>query len=276
LLTTVAAFFTHKQLSPANMSSHFCSSQKSFDLTTRAAFLIQQKIINETVEILRSCLLVVVEATKTYNKCVGSNASQTPNCPFHDMPPHLNHNNHNFHGGNAYCEVACTDPAPPIKIGGATNESNNLASRVEMFNRALLTPSCFESMCTPQNQAIVAAIAFYNMGLVRHRMESNGDAQHFYTQLKKCTVWPWCRCPQKPCFPVSNDLVKEHILFAVVSIKYHIHAYFFDREEAHECRVYLGVKLPLYPHILSKEDYLFVGMDILLSDPNVLEAAAAA
>jgi hypothetical protein len=252
-----------------------CPSQKSFELNTRAVSLIQQNRNVEALASLRSCLLSILETTKTNKNFVDSIEMQMPNFPFHEMPPLLNHDDARLNGANAHCDVVCTVPVPPIKIGAVINESSSLASRVEMFNRAIVTPSSFECMCTPQNQELMAAVVFYNLGLVHHR---NGVEWRCSVTLHKALeLYNIAEASLSPeALPHINDLVKEHILFAVVSNMCHIHTYFFDRDAAHECRVYLRDKLPLYPYILSKEDYLFVSMNILLSDPNALEAAAAA
>jgi len=148
------------------------------------------------------------------------------------------------------------------------------ASVFAIFNRAIVVS--WDSILTTKQEdcgSLVAAVSFYNIGLLYHREGvERGCTEHLAQALKEYEM--------AYATLLLNELppstVLDLVLFGLANNMGHIYAHFFDTNQSRNCRNYLIQRINNYSELLSREDFSFVSVHILLADPALFQLAPAA
>jgi hypothetical protein len=162
-----------------------------------------------------------------------------------------------------------TEDVPALKNADMETSPDNMFA---LFNRAII----LSSVSTPNArssayEATVASVFMYNIGLVYHR---DGIERGCSALLRKAlNAYERAR---KSLHKSQAGSIFDLILFALLNNMGHIHSHFFDKQEADACRRCLYQNYSKCSRILSKEDFAFFFMNILVMKADLLQFAPAA
>ena len=254
------------------------SSQLLLEMNNQAVSLLQQNKNGEAITFLRQGLQLLLKNDAAKEQHIPSKGSNGTNSSLSEPQASIQGSMTAFHQAGREDFSARIESVPVVSTGCET-VTNSSTSEFEMYNRVVVISLSEPGFDAPEPsmyyQSMVVAVYLYNLGFLCHRDGiQRGCSAALHRAIKVYDIAVAYLSLEG--FETFYARGKEVVLFALVSNLCHIHSYFFNRDEAGRCRAYLLGNLPLYTKILSREDYMFVCMNVLLSRQSIPETAPSA
>jgi hypothetical protein len=262
------------------MKRHLYVSPTPFHTNTMAVALLKENKSAEAISCFRQGLRTMFLKKNTKTNSIAEHTS----CDTSECAEQCHHSTHRSKRRklmpvetrqadlNEQGSIIRTEDAPTLKNADMEMSPDSM---FVMFNRAIILSPATPAAQSSAYEATVESVLLYNMGLVYHR---EGAERGCSTLLRRAlNVY---RVALKSLSLHKNQAGRSRmidlVLFALVNNMGHIHSHLFNKQGVDGCRRCLHQNLSTYARILSKDDFAFFFMNLLVVKTELFQCAPAA